>query len=617
LALFGPAYGVASSLAHGSGGPVPAPGGPLDLAWIAPFYLLAFAALPARGVPFRITSSQAVALTAATLGLDLLVDRGLPGGSALPHDGHLALLLGAAALLGVVCAARLALEESAEESARRESRALAEAEERARRLAAVSVLSGSDVVEIQHAVDELFERARAVAPAVGERGARMMALAWRCRAIAAELAGALSLAPPASRRAVNVRQLLEQTARQAASEGLALQVQFTSSGLPVVLGDRARLAGAFRALMQNAADARHGGVLRISGEVTPGEVVLRFSDDGPGIPVAIRHRVFDPFFTTRGATGGPGLGLTVVESAARSHGGSVACETHATGTCFVLRLPILDRRRSAAGARRWPLALAVAGAAAITTALVVLPPGSRPTAAVLAQLASAGVATAALLWTAARQRGRERAFWALLAGGPALWGSVRAVFLLAPVGAGVAPAPWFLLEAAADSLWAAALLLRPDASLRGRPRAVALLLIAAALLFAGLAWPAVLVLRWPVPLPALPLPVLFTVRAGSRLLLAAWAAGLSRRSAVPRWRATFKVLSLMLAAWAAGASLADATLLRGGGLLPGGLASLGWCAPLLLLAAIAAREALRRKADDADAVELQPGLDALRAVKIG
>jgi signal transduction histidine kinase len=615
LALFGPLYGVAASLANGGAGPAPAAGGPLDLAWIVPFFLLAFAALPAGGAPFRISSSQAVALTAAALALDQLVDRGLPGGSAPPHDGHLGLLLAAAALLGAVCAARLALEESTEARALRESRALAQAEERARRLATVSLLSGSNVVEIQQAVDELFARARAVAPAVGERGARMMALAWRCRAIAAELAGALSLVPPAARRAVNVRQLLEQTARQAAAEGLALQVEFPGGGLPVVLGDRGRLAGAFRALMRNAAEASCGGVLRISGEVAPGELVLRFSDDGPGVPAGIRHRVFDPFFTTRGVRGGLGLGLTVVEAAARSHGGSAACEVQPTGTCFVMRLPILDRRRSAAGARRWPLALAAAGSAAIATALVVTPPESRATAAALAQLASAAVAAGALAWTAGRRRGRERAFWALLAGGPALWASVRAVGLLAAVPGGDAPAaPWLILEAAADSLWAAALLLRPDAPLRGRPRAVALLLIAAALLFAGLAWPAVLVLRWPVPLPALPLPALLAARAGSRLLLAAWAAALSRRSRAPRWRASFEVLSLVLALWAVGGSLADMAL-SGGGFPPMALASLGWCAPLLLLAAIAAREALRRRADDASVPELQPGLEALGALK--
>lgn len=617
LALYGLVYGVSSSLANGSGGPVPAAGGPLDLAWIVPFFLLAFAALPATdSAPFRISSSQAVALTAATLGLDLLVDRGLPGASVLAHDGHLWLLLAAAALLGGVCAARLALEESAEVRARSESIALTQAEERARRLAAVSLLSGSNVVEIQQAVDEMFACARAVAPAVGERGARMMALAWRCRAIAAELAGALSLAPPAARRAVNVRQLLEQTAGRAAAEGLALQVRFSSGGLPVVLGDRERLEGAFRALMQNAAEARRGGVLRISGEVTPGEIVLRFSDDGPGIPIGIRHRVFDPFFTTRGVRGGLGLGLTVVEAAVRSHGGSVACETHPAGTCFVLRLPILDRRRSAAGARRWPLALAAAGSATIATALVVSPPELRATVAVLAQLATATVATAALLWTAGRRRGRERAFWALLAGGPAMWASVCAVGLVAPGrGAFELVAQLLLLETAGDSLWAAALLLRPDARLRGRPRAVALLLIAAALLFAGLAWPAVLVLALPVLLPTLPMPALLAARSVSRLVLAVWAAVLSRRSAVPRWRASFKVLSLMLALWAIGASLADAALRRGGH-LPG-LASLGWCAPFLLLAAIAAREALRRKADDVSGVEPQPSFEALSAVKIG
>jgi signal transduction histidine kinase len=107
-------------------------------------------------------------------------------------------------------------------------------------------------------------------------------------------------------------------------------------------------------LVQNARDAIPQGLdMEIIIERRGGSVLLAACDNGPGIPPAIRARVFDPFFTTRATAGGVGLGLFVVEGVVRGHGGSVSVEdAPGGGTCFRIQLPAVvdDATPVAAGA---------------------------------------------------------------------------------------------------------------------------------------------------------------------------------------------------------------------------------------------------------------------------
>ncbi|MDH5331186.1 MAG: ATP-binding protein, partial [Aquincola sp.] len=70
---------------------------------------------------------------------------------------------------------------------------------------------------------------------------------------------------------------------------------------------------------------------------------LRVCDRGPGVPEALRERIFEPFFRLPGHAereGGVGLGLALVKQIAERHGGCVRCEAQAGGgSCFVLSLP--------------------------------------------------------------------------------------------------------------------------------------------------------------------------------------------------------------------------------------------------------------------------------------
>jgi two-component system sensor histidine kinase FlrB len=93
-------------------------------------------------------------------------------------------------------------------------------------------------------------------------------------------------------------------------------------------------------LLNNAIDAL-GDFGRVSVSVIQldGKVRFAISDNGPGVAEELRHRVFEPFFTTKSS--GTGLGLAVVDSVIRAHGGQIKLESgFGQGTLFTVMLPI-------------------------------------------------------------------------------------------------------------------------------------------------------------------------------------------------------------------------------------------------------------------------------------
>lgn len=78
-------------------------------------------------------------------------------------------------------------------------------------------------------------------------------------------------------------------------------------------------------------------------EETSNMVRISVSDDGPGVPEALRQAIFDPFFTTH--ADGSGLGLTTAREAAREMGGDLILEPSDNGARFVALLPAGSARR--------------------------------------------------------------------------------------------------------------------------------------------------------------------------------------------------------------------------------------------------------------------------------
>jgi signal transduction histidine kinase len=112
--------------------------------------------------------------------------------------------------------------------------------------------------------------------------------------------------------------------------------------LPAVKGNDVLLAWALENVVKNALDALAGRGGRIDIQARAGErgwVVLRIRDSGPGVPLEVRDRIFDPGVTTKSGGWGVGLALSrrIVEGV---HGGRIVLlDGRADGTTFQIRLP--------------------------------------------------------------------------------------------------------------------------------------------------------------------------------------------------------------------------------------------------------------------------------------
>jgi two-component system, OmpR family, sensor kinase len=131
------------------------------------------------------------------------------------------------------------------------------------------------------------------------------------------------------------------------------------AGKAIVDGARDELHRLTLNLMENA--IRHtppGTQVRATVECVGGSVRLTVEDDGPGIPAALKERVFERFVRGVGDRGGSsGLGLSIVHAVAESHGGTVTIDSptmngglRACGTRFTVLLPLSRSARRPVGA---------------------------------------------------------------------------------------------------------------------------------------------------------------------------------------------------------------------------------------------------------------------------
>ena len=111
------------------------------------------------------------------------------------------------------------------------------------------------------------------------------------------------------------------------------------AGFPALGIEEAALETVLATLIENARQSG-ASALALSGGHRGRLASIALTDNGPGVPEADRVRVFDPFFTSKRAQGGTGLGLPIARALAESRGGSLELEDTPRGACFVLTLPI-------------------------------------------------------------------------------------------------------------------------------------------------------------------------------------------------------------------------------------------------------------------------------------
>ncbi|MDJ0522719.1 MAG: HAMP domain-containing sensor histidine kinase [Planctomycetota bacterium] len=158
------------------------------------------------------------------------------------------------------------------------------------------------------------------------------------------------------RRAVPVRETLEgaeRMLRKGAGDGVELEVRAETTR--AVRCDPSRLLQTLLILGDNAFAALEnadGGTVTMTAEdVGTDGVAFVVEDTGCGIPADTQERMYDPFFTTRAAGRGTGLGLYVLREIVHALGGRVDCEsTVGHGSRFRIELPALDPAAESADA---------------------------------------------------------------------------------------------------------------------------------------------------------------------------------------------------------------------------------------------------------------------------
>ncbi|MDZ7592125.1 MAG: ATP-binding protein [Rubrivivax sp.] len=150
---------------------------------------------------------------------------------------------------------------------------------------------------------------------------------------------------------VDVNALLR--ALQADQQAMGRRVAVVGQALQPYMGVPTLLRRALGNLVDNA--VLYGGSATLRVEDTPERLTLKVLDEGPGLPPAELERVFEPFYRVEAsrnrATGGTGLGLGIVRSIARLHGGDVVLHNRPLGgLAAVLSLPRRPGGQAAAGA---------------------------------------------------------------------------------------------------------------------------------------------------------------------------------------------------------------------------------------------------------------------------
>ncbi|MBL8576433.1 MAG: PAS domain S-box protein [Mesorhizobium sp.] len=179
------------------------------------------------------------------------------------------------------------------------------------------------------------------------RAEKVRAAAERCGRIVKSFLGMVRLHPTVPAETdlnAAIRAALEVTAYGARSSGIVISTDFAPGAMPVMADSDhiTQVAANFLINSQHALAAQNGErkIVVRSYRVSDGMVGFCVEDTGPGIPVAIRHRIFESYFTTKPVGVGTGIGLSISKAIVERHKGSIRFEeVEPNGARFVVELP--------------------------------------------------------------------------------------------------------------------------------------------------------------------------------------------------------------------------------------------------------------------------------------
>ena len=191
------------------------------------------------------------------------------------------------------------------------------------------------------------------------RAEKVRAAAERCGRIVKSFLGMVRIHPtvPDETDLNNaVRAALEVTAYGTRSTGISLDAVFAAEPLPVLAdADHITQVAANFLINSQHALAAANGERRISVKtfrLSDAMVGFSVEDTGPGIPLPIRHRIFESYFTTKPVGVGTGIGLSISKSIVERHKGRIRFEEVLPhGARFVVELPAFAGSRTAARAQ--------------------------------------------------------------------------------------------------------------------------------------------------------------------------------------------------------------------------------------------------------------------------
>ncbi len=205
--------------------------------------------------------------------------------------------------------------------------------------------------EFRNGLATILGNAKLLKAGSSESGQIVDALIDECHAMSHVVSEFLQFARPQPLHLETVRldallgELVDEMLEKAARHDIALSLSATRVS---ARADELLLRKAVTNLVDNALDSvassrTRDGAVRVELLEDNEMAVIRVADNGDGVPLDKKARIFTPFYT--GKPDGTGLGLSVVQKIAVSHNGTVELERSECGASFVLRFPLHEQAR--------------------------------------------------------------------------------------------------------------------------------------------------------------------------------------------------------------------------------------------------------------------------------